>query len=256
MAATEVLRRELDFEDVIGTGKTFPARDRSYLRFADDLSLPRLTFSTEDLKDYALRSQARRRFYEDLSDAAQAQGVSLSAYAYSQGAHQKAPDTSGLLSPFHDEQVHSEGLRREAVAQQRNAAHAARMAETASQWQRGHEEPTTIEAALQSSPNQGRGPAETVGEAVGRTTGAVLNRVGSGGRSGVADHLAKKGGGAIGSTAGRAIDSVGSTMMGAASAVGSVFAEAFGPDLAYEPPKEIPRKIQQGGRLRPRRNDL
>ena len=109
MAATEVLRRELDFEDVIGTGQTFRAPDRPYLCFADDLSFPRLTFSTEDLKEYALRSQARRRFYEDLGDAAQAQGVSLSAYAYAQGAHQKAPDTSGLLSPFHDEQVHSEG---------------------------------------------------------------------------------------------------------------------------------------------------
>ncbi len=64
MAATEVLPRELDFEDVIGTGKTLRAPDRPYLRFADDLSFPRPTLSTEELKEYAARPRARRGFFE------------------------------------------------------------------------------------------------------------------------------------------------------------------------------------------------
>ena len=48
MAAADVLARELDSEDVLGTGKAFRVRDgympdRKYLELADDLSFPRPT---------------------------------------------------------------------------------------------------------------------------------------------------------------------------------------------------------------------
>ena len=158
MAAADVLTREKDFEDLLGTAKSFVAPDRRYIRLADDVAFPRTNYSLEELKEYAIRAQQRRRFWEDLGHAAHAAGVPLSSYAYAQGAHREAPDTSDLLSPFHDDEALSAGLRREADQQQRNAAHEARMESTGTLWQQGHGEPTTMEEAF-------RGPGEVIGSA-------------------------------------------------------------------------------------------
>ena len=127
MAAADVLTREKDFEDLLGTGKPFVAPDRRYIWLADDVAFPRTNYSLEELKEYALRAQQRRRFWEDLGHAAHAAGVPLSSYAYAQGAHREAPDTTDLVSLSYDDQALSEGLRREAEQQQRNAAHAVRL---------------------------------------------------------------------------------------------------------------------------------
>ena len=113
MAAASVLTREKDFEDLLGMGKSFVAPDRKYIRLTDDLAFPRTNYSLEELKEYALRTQQRRRFWEDLGHAADAQGVPLSSYAHSQGAHREAPSTEDLLSSGHDEAAHQEGLRRD-----------------------------------------------------------------------------------------------------------------------------------------------
>ena len=91
MAAASVLTREKDFEDLLGTGKVFVAPDRKYIRLADDVAFPRTDFSLQELKEYALRAQQRRRFWEDLGHAADAAGVPLSSYAYAQGAHREVP---------------------------------------------------------------------------------------------------------------------------------------------------------------------
>ena len=108
MAAAAVLTRERDFEDLLGTGKNFVAPDRKYIRLADDVAFPRTDFSVEELKAYALRAQQKRRFWEDLSTAADAVGVPLSSYAYAQGAHREEPETSEFLSPNHDEEALAE----------------------------------------------------------------------------------------------------------------------------------------------------
>ena len=127
MAAASVLTREKDFEDLLGTGKTFVAPDRALVRLADDLAYPRTEYSLEELKAHALRAQQRRRFWEDLSTAADVAGAHLSSYAYAQGAHREEPETSEFLSPNHDEEALAEGLHREAMQNQRNEAHVARM---------------------------------------------------------------------------------------------------------------------------------
>ena len=92
MAATQVLVREKQYEDLLGTGRTFLAPDRKYLRLADDLSFPRPIYSLEDLRRHDLRATVRRRFWEDLGTSASKQGVSLSRHAYAQGAHRETPD--------------------------------------------------------------------------------------------------------------------------------------------------------------------
>jgi hypothetical protein len=245
MAAAAVLTREKDFEDLLGTGKSFVAPDRKYLRLADDVAFPRTNYSLEELKEYALRAQQKRRFWEDLGHAADDAGVPLSSYAYAQGAHREAPETSDLLSPDHDDAALSEGLQREARQNQRNAAHAARIQSTGTLWEQGHDEPTMKVKVL-------RGPGEVVGETVGHVTGAVLNRAGSGYRGDTSDSLAKQGGAAVGRTTGRAVDSVLGTL---AQGVG----EVFGFEFDHGPPKGIPRKIQQpppGNRLRKQRGEL
>ena len=108
MAAAAVLTREKDFEDLLGSGKLFVAPDRQYIRLADDVAFPRTDYSLQALKEYALRAQQRRRFWEDLGQAADEAGVPLSSYAYAQGAHQEAPDTSELVSDHHDDEAHAE----------------------------------------------------------------------------------------------------------------------------------------------------
>ena len=113
MAAASVLTRERDFEDLLGTGKSFVAPDRQYIRLADDVAFPRTNYSLQELKEYALRAQQRRRFWEDLGHAADATGVPLSSYAYAQGAHREDPETTDLVSHHHDDAALSEGLRRE-----------------------------------------------------------------------------------------------------------------------------------------------
>ena len=67
MAAADGLTREKDFEDLLGTGKSFVAPDRRYMRLADDVAFPRTDYSLQELKEYALRAQQRRRFWEPLS---------------------------------------------------------------------------------------------------------------------------------------------------------------------------------------------
>ncbi len=49
MAAASVLTREWDFEDLLGTGKSFIAPDRKYIRLADDLAFPRTNYSLGEL---------------------------------------------------------------------------------------------------------------------------------------------------------------------------------------------------------------
>ena len=105
MAAASVLTREKDFADLLGTGKSFIAPDRKYIRLADDVAFPRTDYSLQELKEYALRAQQKRRFREDLSTAADVAGVPLSSYAYAQGAHREVPETSELLSPHHDDEA-------------------------------------------------------------------------------------------------------------------------------------------------------
>ena len=75
MAAVEVLTREKDFEDLLGTGKTFVPPDRRYTRLADDLAFPRINYSLEEMKEYALRAQQKRRFWEDLSKGCRCRGM-------------------------------------------------------------------------------------------------------------------------------------------------------------------------------------
>ena len=77
MAAASVLTREKDFEDLLGTGWTFRSHPDTYTQLVEDLSFPRANYSLEELKDYALRAQQRRRFWEDLGHAAHAVGVPL-----------------------------------------------------------------------------------------------------------------------------------------------------------------------------------
>ncbi len=123
MAAASVLTREKDFEEFIGMGKTFEAPDRAYIRMADDMTSPRTTFSVQELEDYALRVQQRRRFWEDLGNAADVAGVPVSMQAYNQAAHRTTPETTDLVSTDHDEEALAEGERREVAQNMRNAAH-------------------------------------------------------------------------------------------------------------------------------------
>ena len=102
-------------------GKAFVAPDRKYTQLVDDLAFPRTNYSLQELKEYALRAQQKRRFWEDLGHAADAAGVPLSSYAYAQGAHREVPETSDPLSPNHDEEALAEGLHREAQQNQRDA---------------------------------------------------------------------------------------------------------------------------------------
>ena len=72
----------------------------------DDLAFPRMNYSIQELKEYALRAQQKRRFWEDLSHAAGAAGVPLSSYAYDQGAHrEEVPETTELVSAHHDDEA-------------------------------------------------------------------------------------------------------------------------------------------------------
>ena len=117
MAAAAVLTREKDFEDLMGSGKSFVAPDRQFIQLADDVAFPRTNYALQELKEYALRAQQKRRFWEALGHAADAAGVPLSSYAYAQGAHREEPETSEFLSPDHDDAALSEGLQREAAQQ-------------------------------------------------------------------------------------------------------------------------------------------
>ena len=59
-----------------------------------------------------------------------------------------------------------------------------------------------------------RGPVEAVGEAVGEGAGALLNRVGSGGRGEAANDLSRRGGKLLLKTTGRVVDAVGNAVLG------------------------------------------
>ena len=58
------------------------------------------------------------------------------------------------------------------------------------------------------------GPMETVGEAVGEASGALLNRFGSGGRGEAASDLSKRGGKFLLKNTGKVVDSVGNAILG------------------------------------------
>jgi hypothetical protein len=235
MAAVEVLTREKDFEDLLGTGKTFVPPDRRYTRLADDLAFPRTNYSLEELKEYALRAQQKRRFYEDLANAAASAGVPLSSYAYSQGAHREAPSTEDLVSPWHDDAAHQEGLRREAEQRARDAAHEDRIATAGTLWERGHDTPTIRDTVM---PTARPGPAE----GVMRTVGAAAT-----GRGG---EVGRAAGGAVLGTAGKVVDAVMNPIAEAVHVVGGGLLEAFSPFDYDEPPRGIPRKVQQRPRKR------
>ena len=99
MAAASVLTREKDFEDLLGTGKSFVAPDRQYIRLADDVSFPRSNYALEEIKEHALRAQQKRRFWEDLSNAArkpkeQFQPPSHEGHDNDDDIHNDAVDTS------------------------------------------------------------------------------------------------------------------------------------------------------------------
>ena len=256
MAAASVLTRERDFEDLLGTGKSFTPPDRKYIRLTDDLSFPRTTYSLEELKAYALRVQQRRRFWEDLGHAAAATSVPVSSYAYAQGAHREDPDTTELVSPLHDDAALSEGVRREAEQQQRNDAHADRMQSTGTLWDEGHDQPTTVEEIMRKhnivEPTSRPGPAEGALRSVGEAGGALIG--GGGTRSGIGHDLGKATGRVVGSTAGKVVDTAGAVFgkLGeAAGVVGGGLLDAFSP-LEPDIPSYIPRKIQQHPRPKPR----
>ena len=235
--------------------RSFVAPDRQYIRLADDVAFPRTDYSLQELKEYALRAQQKRRFWEDLSTAADAAGVHLSRYAYAQGAHREELDTSDFLSPNHDEDALAEGLHREAAQQRRNEAHAARMQSTGTLWAQGHDQPTTTEEILRKhnvvEPTPRPGPAEGVLGAVGETSGAVIG--GGMTRTGIGHDLGKVTGGAVGRTTGKVVDAVMNPVGAAAGFVGDAMLQGLGfePDI----PKYVPKKIQQPVRLR-KRGDL
>ena len=258
MAAAAVLTREKDFEDLLGSGKSFVAPDRQFIQLADDLAFPRTNYALQELKEYALRAQQKRRFWEDLSTAADVAGVPLSSYAYAQGAHREVPETSDFLSPNHDEEALAEGLHREAQQNQRNEAHAARIQSTGVPWEGGHELPTTKEEILKKHnleiPTARPGPVEGAMGAVGEAGGAV---VGARTRTGVGHDLGKAAGGAASRTAGKAVDYAGEKAASAARTSRGVLGmlvdatlDALNLGFEYNPPKGIPTKLKQPPRRR------
>jgi len=140
MAAADVLTRERDFEDLLGTGRSFVAPDRTYIRMADDLAFPRVNYSLDELKTMALRAQQRRRFWEDLKDQADSTGTPVATTAAAQDAHKEAPDTTDLVSPGHDDGAHNEGVNRETEQDLRNAAHEERKQVAAAMWDQEHDD--------------------------------------------------------------------------------------------------------------------
>jgi len=227
MAATQILQRELDFDDLVGTGKTFKAPDRKYLKFADDLSFPRLRFSTEELRAYALRTQARRRFWEDLRNAAAAQGVPVSTYAAQQGAHETkmswdAPaDMHQLVSGMHDEQFLRTQVSKEVYEAAREQAHRERKNQQVLQWMDEH---PVKEYPL---PKPRAGAAE---EFLGDTSETAGQLAGSA-HSASASDLTGKAGRGVGGGLGRAVDNMMESLVG-----------TFNP---YSAPPGVPSRMTQ-----------
>ena len=264
MAAAAVLTREKDFEDLLGTGRSFFAPDRQYTQLVDDLAFPRMYYSVQELKDAALRAQQKRRFWEDLSTAAGAAGVPVSTYAYAQGAHkEEVPETTDLVSTNHDEAALVEGLHREAQQNQREAAHEDRRQAAGALWEGGHDQPTTMGEILRKNtgsdqlPTARPGPAEGAIGAAGKVGGAVIGATRTG--TGMGHDAGMHAGAGVGKAVGKGVDTVGEHATSFLGKVKDAVVWAVTPDgLEWDspPPEDIPKKLKESPVAHRPRRDL